>query len=516
MEAAYTETFAERADSAREKFDEMTAYLESKQAMALTHDELETYVIGEGRELQRRLLQQHLDLRAAAERRVRVVDDHGLVRTEVRRGTRRLLTLVGGVEATRLLYQAEGKRALCPQDATLNLPAELYSLGVRRRVAEEVASASFDHAVERLATTTGAPVPKRQAEQLTVAAATDFEAFYAARAVDPAEEKDLILVLTFDAAGIVVRTEDLRLATQRAAKRQAEDPRWPPKRLSKGQKRNRKRMAEVAAVYAIAPHVREPADIIRELRPSQDAERKRVRPKPVNKRAWASVKNDAGYVIRAAFDDAERRDPVHARRWVVLVDGNEPQIELAYAEARKRGIHITVLVDLIHVLEYVWKAAYCFHPHGSPEAEAWVTDRLRMLLEGVDPSDVAAGMRRSATRRGLESRAPVDDCAAYLCKYRVHLRYADAIRDGLPIATGVVEGACRYLVRDRMDKTGARWSLDGAEAVLQLRALRANGDFDAYWKHHVAAEAERRHRSRYAHRRVPNPVPTPNHLRMVK
>jgi hypothetical protein len=379
-----------------------------------------------------------------------------------------------------------------------------------------VASASFDHAVERLAATTGAPVPKRQAEQLAVKAATDFDAFYATRAVDPAAEKDMLLVLTFDAAGIVVRSEDLRPATQRAAKKQAADPRWPPKRLSKGQKRNRKRMAEVAAVYAIAPHVREPADIIRELRPVQDADKQRARPKPVNKRAWASVKREAGDVIRDAFDDAERRDPGHARRWVVLVDGNESQIEHAYAEARRLGVHATVIVDLIHVLEYVWRAAFCFYADGSSEAEAWVTTRLRMLLEGVDPSDVAAGMRRSATRQGLESRAAVDDCAAYLCKYRLHLRYADAIRAGLPIATGVVEGACRYLVRDRMDKTGARWSLDGAEAVLQLRALRANGDFHAYWQHHVDAEAERRHRSRYAHARVPNPLPTPNHIKRVK
>lgn len=516
MDAAYTESSAARAGSAREKFDEMTAHLESKHAMSMTHDELEAYVVAEGRELQRRLLQQHLDLRTGAERRVRVVDEAGLVRTEVRRGTRGLLTLVGEVEATRLLYQAEGKDARCPQDAALNLPAELYSLGVRRRVAEEVASASFDHAVERLAATTGAPVPKRQAEQLAVKAAADFDAFYATRVVDPTVEKDMLMVLSFDGAGIVVRTEDLRPATQRAAKKQAADPRWPPKRLSKGQKRNRKRMAEVAAVYAIAPHVREPTDIIRELRPAQDVDEKRARPRPVNKRAWASVKREAGDVIRDAFDDAERRDPGHARRWIVLVDGNEPQIELAYAEARRRSIHLTVIVDLIHVLEYIWRAAYCFHADGSREAEAWVTARLCMLLEGADPSDVAAGMRRSATRQGLESRAAVDECAAYLCKYRIHLRYAAAIRDGLPIATGVVEGACRFLVRDRMDKTGARWSLDGAEAVLQLRALRANGDFDAYWTHHVEAEAERRHRSRYAHRRVPNPLPTPNHLRRVK
>jgi hypothetical protein len=516
MVAAYTETACARAGAVREKFEEMTAHLESRRAMEMTHLELEAYVIAQGRELQRLMVQQHLDLRTAAERRVRVVDEDGLVRREVRSGTRRLLTLVGPVETTRLLYQAEGKQARGPQDAALNLPAEVYSLGVRRRVAEEVASASFDHAVERLAATTGAPVPKRQAEQLAVRAATDFEAFYATRPVDPMAEKDLLLVLSFDGAGIVVRTQDLRPATQRAAAKQTADPRWPPRRLSKGQKRNHKRMAEVAAVYGVAPHVREPADILRDLRPVADAERRAARPKPVHKRVWASVKRPAGEVIRTAFDDAQRRDPDHSRRWVVLVDGNQQQIADAFSEATRLGVHVTVLVDLIHVLEYLWRAAYCFHPDGTPEAEQWVTARLRMLLEGVDSSDVAAGMRRSATRQGLESRAAVDECAGYLCKYRVHLRYAKAIRDGLPIATGVIEGACRYLVRDRMDKTGARWSLDGAEAVLQLRALRANGDFDAYWTHHVDAVAERVHRSRYAHSRVPNPLPATKHLRRVK
>jgi hypothetical protein len=482
----------------------------------MTHDELEAYVVHEGREMERRLLQGHLDLRAAAEKPVPVVDANGLERTARRRGTRSLLTLVGDVESSRLLYQAEGERALGPQDAALNLPKELYSLGVRRRVAEEVASSSFDHAVERLASTTGAAVPKRQLEAIARSAAADFESFYATRVVHPADESGMLLVLTFDGAGIVVRNEDLRKATKRAAEKQAADPRWPTKRLASGQKRNRKRMAEVAAVYAIAPHVRQAQDIVRELRSEESAEPRPARPKPVNKRAWASVRRDAGEVIGNAFDEAERRDPDHLRRWVVLVDGNETQIDFAYAQALERGVHITVVVDLIHVLEYVWSAAYCFHAPGSPEAEAWVTERLLLLLEGKDPSDVAAGIRRSATRKKLERRAAVDECASYLCKYRNHIRYGEAIRDGLPIATGVIEGACRYLVRDRMDRTGARWSLDGAEAVLQLRALRANGDFDEYWQHHLAAEFERVHRSSYAHGRVPNPLPTPPRLRRVK
>ena len=92
---------------------------------------------------------------------------------------------------------------------------------------------------------------------------------------------------------------------------------------------------------------------------------------------------------------------------------------------------------------------------------------------------------------------------------------------GYPIATGVIEGACRYLVRDRMELTGARWRLVGAEAVLKLRALRASGDFDAYWDFHEAREYERNHAQRYAERTAPPvseppPPPSPPRLGRVK
>ena len=234
MGVACARSETEWRSSAREKFDEMTRHLESKPAMGMTHDELEAYVVREGRELERRLLQGHLDLRAAAEKPVPVLGANGLERTGRRRGTRSLLTLVGDVEFSRLLYQSEGESALCPQDAALNLPKELYSLGVRRRVAEEVASGSFDHAVERLVSTTGAAVPKRQLEEVAQRAAADFESFYATRVIHPSDEVGMLLVLTFDAAGIVVRKEDLRKATKRAAEKQAADPRWPTKRLASG------------------------------------------------------------------------------------------------------------------------------------------------------------------------------------------------------------------------------------------------------------------------------------------
>ncbi len=518
MTAAYTNaTTTDDFAPAREVFDEMVRHLESRAGLGMTHNELEDYVVREGRELQRRMMQGHLDLRARAEAVVKVVNRDGVTLAKTRSSTtRRLVSIVGEVVVSRILYQAADAEGVSPLDAGLNVPPESFSLGVRRRVAEEVAAGSFDHAVERLSTTTGAAVAKRQVEELAQRAASDFTTFYAAPPDAPADESGMLLMLTFDAAGIIVRTEDLRPATRRAAEKHAADERWPPKRLSKGQKRNRKRMAQVAVVYGVEPFVREPDDIVRELRPVENASANKRRPRPVNKRAWASVVEEPSVTIETAFTEALRRDPERKRHWVVLVDGHETQLDLIYAAARKVGVDITVIVDLMHVLEYLWKASHCFNADGTTEAEEWVTKRLVMLLDGVDPSDVAGGIRRSATLLGLKDRAAADHCADYLCKYRHYIRYGEAIADGLPIATGVVEGACRYLVRDRMDKTGARWSVEGAEAVLQLRALRANGDFDAYWEHHIAAEYQRNHASRYNRNTVPNPLPTRRHLRRVK
>jgi hypothetical protein len=250
----------------------MIQHLDSSAALAMTHEALETYVVTEGWEVQRRLLQAHLDLRSAAERPVTAIGADGVERIERRRSYRRLMSLVGELQVHRLVYQAVGAPFLCPQDASLNLPEDSFSLGVRRCVAEDAACGSFDEVVERIGRMTGAKIAKRQVEQIAQRAAVDFDAFYATRPMnDVADDKDLLLVLTFDGAGIVMRHEDLRPATRKAAEQREREPRWPPKRLAKGEKRNRKRMVQVAAVYGIAPFPRGPRDILRDLRPVKDA-----------------------------------------------------------------------------------------------------------------------------------------------------------------------------------------------------------------------------------------------------
>ncbi len=259
-------------------------------------------------------------------------------------------------------------------------------------------------------------------------------------------------------------------------------------------------MTEVGAVYDVTPVIRTPSDIIgRET----DTERAPA-PKAANKWLTASVVDNAASVISAVFDEAHRRDPEHRRTWIALVDGAKHQIDCINAEAKTRGVKVSIVCDFIHVLEYLWSSAWSFFPEGDSAAEAWVAEKALSVLRG-QASTVAASIRRKATCLGLDprSRQNADRCANYLLAKRDYLNYRQALEEGWPIASGVIEGACRHLVKDRLDLTGARWGLNGAEAILKLRALRSNGDFDEYWRFHLDRERHRVHEARFAHGTIP-------------
>jgi hypothetical protein len=247
-------------------------------------------------------------------------------------------------------------------------------------------------------------------------------------------------------------------------------------------------MAEVAAVYDATCSPRTAADII--ALPAEGERARAQGPKVSGKWLTASVEKDAALVIAEAFDQAERRDPAHERTWVALVDGNNHQIARIKAEAEARAIAVTIVVDCVHVIEYIWGAAWCFFPQGDPGAQAWVGGMMRAVLDG-HARRVAGVIRRKATHAELPEaqRHNADKAADYLSAKAPYLDYPTALKAGWPIATGVIEGACRHLIMDRMDITGARWGLDGAEAVLRLRALTTNGHFDDYWRFHVRHEA---------------------------
>ncbi len=489
-------------------------YAKIKEALASTElgdrteAAVERWLAEEQRELMRRLIQAHLTLRGQAQARGPIVGADGLSRTHSRpEKSRALETLFGTVEVERTGHAGRGLSTLYPVDGNLNLPGPKYSHEVDRQVAKAVARLSFDAALETVGSLTGAHVPKRQAEEAVRRAARDFGEFYSGKQHDEASTSDL-LILSFDQKGVVLWNEDLKEATRKAA----ENSRYKmDTRLSQGEKRGRKRMAAVAAVYTVAPYVRTAQEVIAGLRHVRDAT-PRPRPRPEGKRVWASLTRNLRDVIADAFDDACKRDPEQSKRWLVLVDGDKKLTRWVRAEARKRKLKITVVLDFIHALEYLWKAAHVFFERGTPEIEQWVLERLERMLEG-HTGHVVAGMTRMATVRELSEieRKPVDKAAKYLLK-RVRtgmMKYDELLAIGAPIATGVIEGACRHLICDRMDLTGARWRLAGAEAVLRMRSILSSGDFDDYWRFHEEAEFRRNHSSRYSEGTVP-PVQRPS------
>ena len=498
QDAAFTQS--------RECYQDLENWMASEDAAGLQHGELEEQLDARGRELLRRLFQDRLDLTAAREeRRHDVTGEDGVVRMRAEKGrTRPLVTKFGQVTVSRIAYRSPGRANVHLLDRELNLPEEKHSHGLRKLATIEAARGSMEAAAAAITRATGVTIGKRQAEELARRCAAHVEAFYLSRVIIPAPD-GWPLILTFDGKGIVMLPDALRPATAKAA---AAAEGKLATRLSPGEKNGRKRMAELACVYDAAPVPRTPEDVI--STPAQKRRKKKaqaVKPKgrgkprePQARGKWltASVTDDIPAVIAAAFDEAERRDPGHKREWAVLIDGNNTQIEAVTAGAARRGVTVTIVIDFVHVLEYLWKAAWSFFDKGEPAAEEWVAAQARKILHG-NAAQVAAGIRRRATAYGYSGpeRAGADECARYLQNKKDYLGYATALKKGWPIATGIIEGACRHIVKDRMDITGARWGLEGAEAILKLRALIATGDFEDYWRFHLRQEHKRIHGAIY-------------------
>jgi hypothetical protein len=427
-------------ERSRAQLETVIGWLADAATGEVGHADLEERLQAEAREVFRQLLQDHLDLRAVREQPVAAVTgDDGICRRYVEPDhDRGLVTVFGKVTVTRLAYRAKGVTNRYPADVVLDLPAGLHSHGLARLAAIESVRGSFSAARQAIERATGVRVGKRQVTALAVRAAADVQAFYATRTVAPPASDDA-LALTVDGKGIVMLPGALREQTAKAA---ASATRKLSTRLSKGEKANRKRMAEIGCVYGFTPAVRTPADVIN---PPGTSRRARARgPAATDKWLHASVARPAGQVIADVFDEACRRDPERNHDWVVLVDGNNHQLDQIHAEATRRDATITIIVDFVHVMEYLWAAAWCLHPEADPAAETWVAKAATNVLQGR-AGYVAALIRRTAASLGLtgDKRQRASDAAGYLLAKRPYLDYSTALAAGWPIATGVIEGACR-------------------------------------------------------------------------
>lgn len=485
----------------RRRFEELLSWASGAEA-PMGHGEFEETLIERGTEVLRRVLQDRLDLLSSIE--LADWEAAGSPRSEgeaIRSRSRQVESTLGRVTLRRLGRKADGRKVSFALDARLNLPSDLYTHPLRQRIAEEGARGAWDGVVEHVDKTTGGHVPKRQAEVLAIVAAQDFEAFYAQPM--PANEvlgSDALLVASSDSKGVRMVPHALREATRKAAQADAANAVRGDPMATKKPRLHDKRMAVVTAVWEQTPMPRAATDIVTELRrtPGQasTSKKKRDLPRPHNKRVSASVESGIVVCVRKLFDELDRRDPDRARRAIVLVDGEESQQSAILTQGVTRQRPVTLVLDLIHVIHYLWLAGAALCRKNEKATDVWVAKHLLLLLSRPFDEWTAAIERALRARRLTDGqRKPVDKALKYFRRNKSFMDYPAYLAQGLPIATGVIEGACRHLVQDRLGITGARWDLPGAEAVLRLRALHASGHWDAYWRFHQGQEQRRNYAS---------------------
>jgi hypothetical protein len=468
-----------------EQFAGLAAWA-AEEAGYLDHGEREEVIGQEGRELQRRLLEATFAIDSAREERPAAPPvsaagiRHGTAEPGHERG---VASVFGPVRVSRMACRNRREPNLYPADARWILPDDPYSLGMRALVAYHLAAGGFGQAQDVIEARTGVKVGRAQLAGLAEDLAAWTGDFYEERARDA--DDDLpdsdVLMMQADGKGIALRPEHRKSG----GKGDAGHP-------------GIKKMAEIVAVADFTPAIREPEDI------AAPPARRRAHPGPQARDKWvsASITDSIEDMIAAAFDEADRRDPQRVRQRVFLVDGNRQQITAVGAQAAERGLKVPVLIDYIHVSSYLGKAAAALHPGDPQAAGQWADGQLLRVLHGraravaATLASVAARTRAHPRTRHLDL-ADVDRAVTYLTNNHQHMRYDKALEKGWPIATGMIEGACRFVIEDRFGITGARWSPDGAEVILKLRAVVVNGDLDDYMTYYKERYRSEKHLSRY-------------------
>jgi len=383
------------------------------------------------------------------------------------------------VYATRKTQRQE----VVPLDAKLGMPESDTSYLLQKWSGAQFVKGSYSESRITLQGILGFAPSVNCLEDMAAQASAHADVYFDEQApVDPTTEAE-ILVATSDCKGVPMRKVD-------APRTKHRDDASPRKRLKKGEKNGQKRMACVGGVYSVAPFRRTADDVVNEILRKEKQEQ---RPEPQNKRLRAvltrQVDDQEVNAKDVVFDwlakEVQQRDPQEERTVVAIMDG---ETKLRDLQEVTIGRAIGIL-DIWHVTEYVWKLAYCFHREGSKDAEAFVDTYLRKLLEGK-VKRVIGGIRQMATKRELSDskREKVEGYLAYFVARVDYMKYDEYLAAGYPIGSGVVEGACRHLVKDRMEQAGMRWRIAGAQAILSLRAIYLNDDWTAFHANRIASE----------------------------
>jgi len=429
---------------------------------AMSADQVERRVWWQLLEVGRQLMQLFFTERSQAEEEARQVERGTEMYSYKGQRERGYLSVFGKVKIERRAYWKRGVGSVFPLDERLSLPERVYSDWVQEIVGEMSVKLAYEEAVGWVQKWLPISQPKRSAQQIVADHAELVPGYYQQMPTPAPAAADRILVVSADGKGIPMNREH-------------SPP--PEARRGRGGKKTAKKEATVAALYSVAPRQRTPDDILRALLPeSPTKEPDRSRPQPTGKRVFGTLA-DKDAAFEQLADQVARRKTDQLTDQVALTDGSRAlQLKVeAYLP------DFCLVLDLIHVTEYLWEAANMLLGETHPTRQWWVQDALRCLLDD-DHLTLFRHLERQSLRSDLSpgKRLALSRILNYLRRNRPYMDYQLYLARGWPIATGVIEGACRHLVKDRFELSGMRWSLQGAQAMLDLRAVQLNGDWDDF------------------------------------
>lgn len=392
---------------------------------------------------------------------------------------RTYFSIFGKVAIWRPYFYQEGVGGASPLDEQLSLGADSYS-DMMREMAEHLGvTNAYEKVSDWFGYLLGQSLGKNAVQLLVAEDAEEVVAYYEQKATPAASEEGSILVVQADGKGV-----PMVKSTAAAAK----------VRLGKGEKRSCKQEAVVTSVYTISPHVRSPEAVVASLfgrdRPKNAGEAPRAGAKPQHKEVWATLAGKDVALTRLA-DRVAKRQGEHIQERVALTDG----AEALQTRLLQHLPAFTLILDFIHANEYLWDAANRLYQAQDPQRQVWVEQRTLDLLSGRT-QQVIADLRQLAAAPDAKAsqQEQLHKTANYFERNLEYMHYDDYLRRGWPIASGVIEGACRHLVKDRCELTGMRWTQAGAESLLHLRAVAENDD----WEDYHAYRRQQRHLRLYA------------------
>jgi hypothetical protein len=400
---------------------------------------------------------------------------------------RRYVSIFGHFTLARTVYGSrEGQQIVCvPLDNRLQLPASAYSYVLQDWDQSLCAEQAFSQASSTVARMLQLKQAVDSLEHMNVHMAAQVQSYRENRPMPRPEQEGALLVVSGDGKGIVMR-------------RSAQAPAPSPHR-TKGAKANQKRMATVGAVYSVDRYVRTPEQTLAALF-RDEPKAALARPQPQHKHVWASLEgwdevtaqpcSSMDIVYPWLLNEVVERNKGLVKEMVYLHDGQEALWEAATRHLPRQNA--TWVLDVMHMTPRLWQAAHVFHGEGSDAAEAFVRARLLRVLRG-QAAGVIRGLRQMGTKhelRGNRQKTLATVCN-YLEKNVARMRYDEYLAKGYPIASGVIEGACRHLVKDRMERAGMHWTMAGAQAMLDVRSVHINGDWEAYQAYRIEGETKR-------------------------